>query len=332
MFSFKKKNNKDNKDKEKKSSKKKSKEKKSWSKKERGLVIAVFIFTVGASAILGLSARNWKLPGIPSLNPKSINLNIFKEKTIVIEGDKKANRVINMFKEKTNQVSGVWGLYVIDLKTSNFYGYNEDNSFQAASLIKLPVMVAMYQEAENGNLDLESIYELKEADKVEGAGILYDKPEGTKITYRRLIELMAQNSDNTAFKISVGLLGEEKVEEKIMEFGMDKTSYAENKTSPKDMGRLLYKIESGQLISEKNKNELFDFLTNTSFENLIPQGVPAGVRVAHKYGSEVGVKNDAGIVFSEDPFILVIVSEGIVEDEVGDLFIELTRVVYEAQN
>src|SRR4030042_3179278 len=59
---------------------------KPWTKKERYLVLLVLGITVIISSLLGLSAREWKLPGFPRLKLPSFSL--FKSETIVIEGDK----------------------------------------------------------------------------------------------------------------------------------------------------------------------------------------------------------------------------------------------------
>ena len=128
---------------------------KPWGRKERLLVLAILFLTFGTSAVLALSARDWKLPGLPRLKLPSISL--FGDETIIIEGNKgnprekeKAEEVKTSFQEITKDLSGVYGLYVINLETGYSYGLLEEENFQAASLIKLPVMLAVYLEAEEG--------------------------------------------------------------------------------------------------------------------------------------------------------------------------------------
>lgn len=55
------------------------------------------------------------------------------------------------------------------------------------------------------------------------------------------------------------------------------------------------------------------------------------IRVAHKYGVEDNVVNDAGIVFGEKPFVLVIMSKGVVVEEANEVFPKLARIFYESQ-
>ncbi len=311
---------------------------KPWGRKERLIILVILLFTVGTSAVLAISSRAWKLPGLPRLKLPSFSLPFSGEETIVIEGDRdrvrereRAEKVIAGFKEETKNLSGVYGLYVVNLSTGFAYGVNETEVFESASLNKLPVMAGMYMEEEGGSLSLESKYKLKNSDKTSGAGSLYSKPEGYEITYRNLIRLMGKQSDNTAFNITKNILGEEKIYEVITKIGMKRTSLAENETTPQDIGIFFEELWHGNIINGENKNELLDYLTDTIYENWITKGVPEDVRVSHKYGNETNVVNDAGVVFTEKPFILVIMSKGVVEREANDIFPDLARIVYEAE-
>jgi beta-lactamase class A len=57
-------------------------------------------------------------------------------------------------------------------------------------------------------------------------------------------------------------------------------------------------------------------------------GIPASTDVAHKYGREIHVVSDAGIVFADEPFILVLLSKGVVEREADQAFPELSKAIY----
>ena len=78
-------------------------------------VLIVLLLTVGTSAILAMSSRSWKLPGLPRFKIPTVRIPFLQEETIVIEGRKKdyeqSLKVIESFKEKTESLSGVYGLY-----------------------------------------------------------------------------------------------------------------------------------------------------------------------------------------------------------------------------
>ena len=87
---------------------------------------------------------------------------------------------------------------------------------------------------------------------------------------------------------------------------MTKTSLVKNETTPADVGLFFRKLYAGSIVSREHRDEILGYLTETFDESRIPAGVPEGTRVAHKIGIEIGIISDAGIVFSQKPFILVI--------------------------
>ena len=310
--------------------------KKPWGRPERLFVLFAILLTTGGSGILALSARSWKLPGLPRISIPRLTLPSFlDEETIIIEGRKKdqekMTKAIEAFTSKTQKMSGIWGLYVIRLSNGFSYGVNEEEIFQAASLIKLPVMAGLYIQSEENLLDLDGKYTLKSSDKITGSGGLYSKPTGYEITYRNLIRLMGKQSDNTAFNIARKTLGDEKFNEIITKIGMSKTSLAENLTTPKDIGLFFEELMNGNVVNSENRNELLGFLTDTSYEAWISAGIPEGTQFAHKYGREVHVVNDAGIVQTDEPFVIVILSKGVIEKEADENFPELARIIYEIE-
>jgi len=285
---------------------------KPWGKKERLLILIVFIITIFTSGILSLSARNFKLPGLPRISLPSIK---WGEDTIVIEGNKegreKANKGVTLFEETTKKLSGVYALYVLRLSDGSSYGVNENETMQAASFIKLPIMTFVFNKGEAGEIDLDEV------------------PPGTKSTYRELLKAMGKRSDNSAQVLLVKTFGEEVVEEYIDEIGMENTSLAENETTPYNIGIFFEKLWKEELVGKESRDEILDNITDTIYEDWIARDI--SVRVAHKYGREVHVVNDAGIIFSEKPFVLVLMSDGAVETEADEALPTLAKRIYEIE-
>jgi beta-lactamase class A len=310
---------------------------KPWGKKERIWILFVFATLAGSSAILAASARSWKLPNTPRLSTPKLSL----EQTYVLENPNPRSTVkpsvgydplLQPLKTQISKLSGIYAFYIVDLESGQTFGMSENESLQAASLIKLPAMIALYQESEKGKLNLDEKYALKQSDKVGGSGSLYGRPEGEKISYRELLHLMGQQSDNTAFNIVRKKLGDDKIDQVATSIGMSSTSVGKNQTSAQDIGILFKKLWAGTLINQKDKEELLGFLTKTIYEDWIPASIGDDtVRVAHKYGREVHVINDAGIVYTKHPFVLVILTQGIVESEAGTALPVMIQEIYQYQ-
>jgi beta-lactamase class A len=309
---------------ESKRGRKKKKEKSIWGKGERYLVLLVLLGTALMSGFLALSARSWKLPGMPVISKLG-----FKQ-TFTFSGDKVSSEEFSgiemRLEERVAGLSGVYGIYVVRLADGVSYGLMENEVFQAASLIKLPVMAAVYMEADRGTINLNSKLTLTEEDKVGGSGSLSGKSVGTEYTYRELVNYMGQQSDNTAFRMVRRALGDEKVNSAIGDLGMASTSLEDNETTPVDIGRFFVELYRGDITTNRRAKEIVDALTDTIYEAWIPAGIP-DFKVAHKYGREVHVVNDAGIVFSERPYVLVIMTKGVVEREADQVIPELAKIV-----
>lgn len=283
---------------------------KPWGKKERLIVFVFLLLTVLIPATLAASARNWKLPGLPKIAFPNLS---FENEPIIIEGDdtnwQKTLRVKTYFQDTTQKLSGVYGLYVVRLDDGTSYGVNQTEVMQAASLIKLPIMATVYRQAVDGEIDLDT------------------KVPNSTFTYRQLLEAMGNRSDNAAQIKVQAAVGKEKIQDMIKDIGMGSTSLEENLTSPQDIGLFFQRLYKGLVITEGNKDEMLGFLTNTIHEDWIAKGI-SGEKVAHKYGREVHVVNDAGIVFSEPSFVLVILSDGVIESEADKVIPEIAGEIY----
>jgi beta-lactamase class A len=307
-----------------------------WGKKERLFVLGAILLTAGGSGFLALSSREWKLGGFPRLETPHIDAPFLGEEKIVIEGKKQdketSDLVIDAFTQETETLTGVYGLYVVRLSNGYSYGVNDKEEFTAASLIKLPVMAAMFAESEKGTIDLDEKYTLKASDKVGGSGSLYGKPVGYEITYRNILQLMGKQSDNTAFTIARNRLGDSVINSYMQKYGMTRTSLAENTTTPEDIGQFFEGLWNNNILSKRHRDELLANLTDTIYEAWLPAGLPSDVKIAHKYGREVHVINDAGIVFTTQPYVVVLMSKGIVDGEGDQIFPVISKLVFDVES
>lgn len=306
-----------------------------WTKSDRLVLFYLLTATVVVSTILSLSSYDWKVGGLPKIKVPSFDLSYFKTSTIILENDNPnipsretmlKEKITSEFKKGTAKLSGSYAFYFVDLKTGFSFGEKNNDEFLAASLIKLPAMVAFYKE-KGGELDTS--YTLSDIDKSTGSGSLSSKPTGYKIKYRDLLLLMGKESDNTALKIVRKLIGDEKINSTAKSIGMINTDIVDNSTTPADIGKFFTELYKRKILGDAQTVELLDFLTDTIYEQYLPKLLPDDIRVAHKYGREIHIINDAGIIYSNNPYVLVIMTKGIIDKE-GDTFIpELSKTIYD---
>ena len=143
---------------------------------------------------------------------------------------------------------------------------------------------------------------------------------------------MGQYSDNTAFKVMRQILGDDKIQQTIDDLGMTKTSLEDFETSPADIGLFFQKLYQGKIINHENRDELLEFLTKTAYEDWLPAGVPKKIKVAHKIGRDTGTFSDAGIIFTDKPYIIVIMSKEAREIEANEFLPKISSLVWDFEN
>ena len=213
---------------------------------------------------------------------------------------------------------GRYGVVVSDPSTGETVSMDPDARFLAASINKLPVLMALYRSAAAGTVDLDDKISMQASDvQAYGTGSLYTRPIGYTLTLRECAGLLIKESDNTAWKMLDRYLGRDYIRSELYGAGARQTEYwIPNTTTPNDVLIMLEKIADPSYTSPELSAEMLDLMTNTDFEDRLPLPLPPDARISHKIGSYGATFGDAGLVFpngSRDPedayFIVVIVDE-----------------------
>ena len=242
----------------------------------------------------------------------------------------------------------------LDGKTEWYY--RADESFHAASTMKVPVMIELFHQEQEGKLRLDdpvaiknefhslvdgSVYTLDPADDSEAD--LY-KAVGQTRTLRQLCELMITVSSNLATNLVIERLGVQNIRATVHSLhadGMnvlrgveDNKAFAagmNNTTTARALLELLTAIAQGTAVGQKASAEMVEILERQKFNEGIPAGLPAGVRVAHKTGEITKIHHDAAIVYASRPFVLVILVRGLADmKDSSALMADITREIYAA--
>jgi beta-lactamase class A len=219
------------------------------------------------------------------------------------------------------QYPGTYGVVVFVPSSGKTVTLNADQRFLAASLTKLPVLFTLYRAAARGEVNLENEISMLPSDvQPYGTGVLYKRPVGYTMTLRECAEFMIKESDNTAWVMLNRYLGEENIEAELDRIGATSTAYwIPNTTTPNDVLLMLKKIADPSYTTPALSAEMLELMTNTSFEDRLPQPLPGGTRVAHKIGSYGDTFSDAGVVFPEgsrgikDAYFIVVIARDTTE-------------------
>jgi len=233
-----------------------------------------------------------------------------------------------------------------------------DDSFHAASTMKVPVLIELFHQAKEGKLKLSdtivvknefhsivdgSTYKLDAADDSEAE--LY-KAEGKTWALSELAELMITVSSNLATNLLIEKLGVENIRAEVHALGADGMNVLRgvedgkafqkglnNTTTARGLAILLTAIAKGKAVDAESSKQMIAILERQKFNEAIPAGLPPGTRVAHKTGDITKIHHDAAIVFAKRPFVLVVLVRGIADEkESYALAAAIAKELYAATN
>ncbi|NJN30716.1 MAG: serine hydrolase [Synechococcales cyanobacterium RM1_1_8] len=221
---------------------------------------------------------------------------------------------------------------VVDLERQSYVNLDASRSFSSASTIKLPILVALLEAVEAGNVSLEESLTMAEEDIVGEAGEMQFQPPGTQFSVLKTATEMIRISDNTATNLLIKRLGgPEQLNARFRSWGLQQTQLQAllpdldglNTTSPKDLVTLLGRLNRGDLLSAGGRDRLFGILRTTETSDLLPQGLGPGATIAHKTGNIGKAIGDVGLVTmpSGKPYVIMAMVERPHGDERADALI-----------
>lgn len=311
-------------------------------------LIAVTLFFVSASWIFGGETMKnlfWCTGShLGHLNPVVVcGDSPIIDKRNYVEFKSELTRFIQE-KEKRGEVSKV-SVYFRDLQYGPTFGVDEYQQFSPASLLKLPLMITLIGLSEDRPdiLDMEIYFEGQEEDLVQSIPPRVSAKAGIHYTIRELIGLMIKYSDNNAYYALLAFIDQispdrQALRDTFIDLGIiDPRSPLEETITVKSYAGIFTQLFNATYFSDKETSELaLEFLTDTDFVDGLVAGVPAGVRVAHKFGErfdEVSQRkqlHDCGIVYyPKNPYLLCIMTKGQDIETLKKVVAGISRMVYE---
>lgn len=218
--------------------------------------------------------------------------------------------------------SGRVAIYLKDLKSNRAWTYQADQLFPSASLIKVPIMAAIFAKIQKGELSLPDRLTLRRRHRTGGSGSIKWHRDGSQFTVQHLLGKMIDESDNTAARILIETVGMGYLQQQFPKMGLlyteiypegmslksNRVTY-ENYTTAREMGAMLESIYRGRLVDRDASEWMLDLLKRQKSRARLAKGLPPGWEIAHKTGLLRGACHDAAIVFSpRGDFILTVLT------------------------
>jgi beta-lactamase class A len=216
---------------------------------------------------------------------------------------------------------GIVGYSVIDVDNGIRISRRGDEKFPTASLIKVAILVTVYDLVAKGQLSLDDPMTVLKIDQVPGSGVLQYFHNGTILTVRDAAWLMTTISDNTATNLLLDRIIIRRVWNKMDSLGLHDTrvhsksflrvssiamdssvKYGLGVTTPNEMARLFELLARGRAVSPSADSAMLDILEHNENNDKLQRFV-YGVRSAHKSGETDQVRTECSLYYLRNRII-----------------------------
>ena len=228
--------------------------------------------------------------------------------------------------EAVGGYAGVAGVSVRNLRTGEAVSIRGGETFPSASLVKVPVLVALLDEVNKGSIRLDERLSLVARDRVGGSGVLQHMASGLAPTVEDAAWLMTVISDNTATNLLLDKINIRTVWTKMEALGLPHTKihsktfiratsvamdssvkYGLGVAVPDEMVRLFTLLHEGRAVSPALDSLALAMLRANQDGTKLARWLPGNVSVAHKTGEVDASRNDCGIIYGPDAPVAVCV-------------------------
>lgn len=258
------------------------------------------------------------------------------------------------------KVEGDFALAFKDLITGEQLLINEKEVFHAASTMKTPVMIEVYQQAAEGKFSLTDSIEIKNEFRsiVDGSSFNLDVSDdsevdlynqiGKKKTVSDLVYEMIIVSSNLATNLVIELVDPKNVTATMRKLGAadiqvlrgveDQKAFdagLSNTVTAYDLMIIFEKIGTGTAVNPDADNEMLKVLLDQKFNEIIPAKLPKEVKVAHKTGSITGVQHDSGVIILPNgrKYVLITLSKNLKDIDAGvNAMANASKLIYDCVN
>lgn len=211
--------------------------------------------------------------------------------------DKKLEEKI---KKEIEGFRGDIGIYVHQLKSDKVVAINSDTIFPTASIVKVPILVGVFQKIAQGNLTLDQSFQYSAKRAYGGSGLMQFYKDSAQTDLSTMISLMLTYSDNvTSIWLQELAGGGQEINSLMERLGLKQTKvnsrtagreqiwekYGWGQTTPYEMAKLFTIIRNGEVIDKAHSDKMYRYLKNQFYNGRSLSQIPAWVNTIAKTGS-----------------------------------------------
>lgn len=243
------------------------------------------------------------------------------------------------------------GVYVRRLSDGRSAALKSDEAFPTASLVKVPILLALFDKIDRGQLNYNQSLAYHPTARDPGDDLLGAFKDGAKIDLNRIIMLMLTVSDNTAALWCQELAGGGAAVNDWLEANgfkathvntntagreAEKAQFGWGQTTPREMAELLVMIRQGRAVSPAASEEMLRALSRSFFDTEALSRIPPTVHAASKQGAVDHSRSEVLLVNAPSgDYVLSIITKNQADaswerlNEGYELLRKVSRVVWE---
>jgi len=206
---------------------------------------------------------------------------------------------------------GTAGVYVRNLKTGKETAINADTIFPTASIIKVPILVGVFNKIEQGILNYRQPLLYQGSMSRDGSGLMQYFKDSTKVELNTVISLMISYSDNAAAVWCENMAGGgveinawlarngfqfTRLNSRTPGREKEKEEFGWGQTTPREMAQLLVMIRNGEAVSPLASDRMYRDLTHVFWDGYALSQIPPAIQVASKQGMVNASRSEAVLV------------------------------------
>lgn len=214
--------------------------------------------------------------------------------------------------------------------------FNEAETFNPGSLIKVPVMITILKMAEQkpGLLDKELVYN-RPNEKVPNQ--TFDSKTiqpGKTYTVRALLKYMISYSDNNATHLLHNILDMDMMRKAFTDIGLPEPDLVDRnfQITAKNYSGFIKSLFNASYLNPEHSEFAIGLLSESSYKDGMVKGLPDNTPVAHKFGEggtkEMHQMHESGLIYLDNkPYLLIIMTKGTDVQKLPNVISEITKVV-----
>jgi beta-lactamase class A len=272
----------------------------------------------------------------------------------------KLHNRLQLLNQKNNKLDASY-LFINDRGEHSEWG--ADRVLPAASTIKLPILIALFQDVDAQKVQLAEKLTIDKKSIAGGSGDLQAQKPGTQVSILVAATKMITISDNTATNLIIARLGgKSALNQRFRNWGLKTTAInsplpdleGTNVTTARELVRSMMAVvgvgeasrsrsvserreaspveNRGKILSDASRSQILNMMSHTTRNTMLPQGLGTGAKIAHKTGDIGSLIADVGSIElpTGKKYLAVVLVKRPYNDPAGpELVRKMSEIAYE---